>query len=251
MPRRIREYTCRECGKPFQSREKDPVVCSKECHNRSLGQRGFRRWKPEEVEILERWAGEKPLPNIVSAIQRLDKKMGWEVRTHRAVEGAMRRRGLSAYCTEDNLTVSEIARMLNVSVRCIFKHWENKGLKIRRVSRRQTAISLKDFQEWAKAHTHLLRGLDRDALAWLLNDELLAKRLSESEINRHGLPVKIMRLDTKEVFDSLKDAGEKSYIRPEALSRHWRKIKNRPGPKRFVSCGIEWEVLVNNRRASA
>lgn len=241
MPRLLREYKCQWCGKDFQSRAKDAIACSPQCRGKlARTKQGDHPWRDEEIAVLERGAGSRPFQDLVKLVQQVDRRHGWKPRTALAVKVKLRRLGLKCDCVDDNLSLQTMAETLGITIPTIHRWRKFHDLPARQVSTKLAAVSLKAFREWARTHEHLLAGLEFDRLWWVLDDEEWAGRLSAARSNRPGERIRVRRVDTGEEFPSLMAAARSHgvYISPTGLT-----TRSSKGQKRFVSGGIEWEMV--------
>lgn len=199
------------------------------------------RWKPEEIAVLERLSGVKPFQKIVEAVQRLDKKNGWYVRSEAAVRSQIFLRGLSRDCTLDNLSARRLAKELDIEPARVLR-WLRSGLPYKRNANRKLAISLADFRDWAEQNPERLTGIEFFRLAWALGDEDLASRLTQPAQAWRGKPRALQRVDTGQRFRSISRAAWASHIDRCTLSRAAREAIESKA-RRFEVFGIPWEVL--------
>lgn len=198
--------------------------------------RFFHKWQPEEIEIIDRWGGEKPIDDIVKMIQSLDKRKGWPARTKSAVESKTLRLGYSLMPIVDNFRVHEIANLLGVSPQAVSGWIYRYGLPCKKRADRRQMVSRKDFQEWAYKNERFLSGRDRDGLFMLTENADFADRVSKQK-SLHRPNVVLKRLDTGEVFKSSRMAEKATRIADSTL----REFAARE--KEFVLRGIRWRVL--------
>ena len=176
------------------------------------------RWREEEKEVLRSLAGYKPTPSIVAAVQSLERRMNWEIRTKEAIEKQMVKMRLSAWCIYDNFTKNELARSLGVTDRRI-STWISNGLPYKKWSSRSGQISCQDLKKWAKDNPAFLAGIEYDRLLFVLNDKTLSAQCSEQPMLKTGKPKKVKNITTGQVFSSMKEASKACYFSRSEISR--------------------------------
>lgn len=103
-------------------------------------------WTKEELLIIEKLSGSRPLIDIVRAVQKYhqDKETGIK-RNRNAVRVKLMRMGLGWRCTEDYMTAYEWSRQLGIG-KWRVSNWVGEGyLKPRKIARNQNAISIKQM----------------------------------------------------------------------------------------------------------
>lgn len=235
MAVKLYDLVCEHCHQPFQAPKKRRCCTRSHSAQLMLEARGDHPWKPEELALLEELSGHQPFPAIVSAVQRLDRKMGWHVRTHEAVKIKLGRMGLTRKCVYDNFTRQELARTLNIPYDRVESWTQKHGLPYSKVSRNQGRIKLIDFQKWAKQNPQCLAAIEFSRLLFVLNDERLAQQCSEMPLPTIGRPQRVRNLHTGQEYPSFRQAALASYVTkhciPAAIERGGR------------SAGYAWEVL--------
>jgi hypothetical protein len=201
---------CEYCGIEFEATRYRR--CCDRTHSTylALQAKGKDFWHEEEESLLEKLAGEKPIAEIIKAVQRLDRRMGWQAKTDTAIQVKMKRLGLSRRCTLDNFTPAELARILGIP-RDRPESWVEKfGLPYRKVDGYKGAILLKDLRQWASVNPHRMAGCTEEGLQWLLGDEL-GSAIAALPIPTHGRPKPVTRDDGVE-YSSIKAAARANYI---------------------------------------
>ena len=184
------------------------------------------KWSEDELLILERLSGNRPLIDIVRAIQKYhrDKKTGIE-RNRNAVRVKLMRLGLSWYCTEDCMTAYEWSRQLGMS-KWRVGNWVKEGyLKPRKIAKNQNAISIKQMTDLATAKPYLFSAIDPDILDYFFGEEL-AKEILKHKQRCYEYRCRtrfIKRMDTGEVVKGVKDLARQLRIDPCVIRRELKK----------------------------
>lgn len=184
------------------------------------------RWTEDELMILEKLSGNKPLIDIVRAVQKYhrDNNTGIE-RSRNAVRVKLMRLGLSWRCTEDNMNAYEWSRQLGLGKYRV-ANWVIEGyLKHRKIAHSQNAISLKQMTDLATNKPHLFSAVDTDILEYFFGEELTKKILKHKQRcyeyrcrTRH-----IKRTDTGEIVKGVKNLARQLNIDPRVIRRELKK----------------------------
>lgn len=234
MPK-LYEKTCAWCDRPFATYHNKTACCGHACGGALRDHKHGRTWKPEEEQKLTDLAGTKVFPELVSTFQDWQRSQGLKVRSRAAIASKIFLMGLSQKAVMDDMTISQFARTLGVPVHRALYWRDAYGLPVKKLGRTLCAIALSDFQSWARNNASLLGGLDAERLEWVLGDRVFALYCASLPACRQRVPVK--RLDTGESFPDLSKAARSAFLHPNTL-QHWAAKSDR-----FVSGGIQWEVL--------
>jgi hypothetical protein len=225
--------SCEYCGKQFESK-RSRRCCDRTCAAKlAMKTKGRSAWSASEEALIERIAGTMPMADIIKKVRSFQRRNGLEVRTETAVKLKLKRMGESRKCTLDNLTQYELSRMLGISFDRVRNWTRLHNLPYKRAARNQFAIKLSDVRELAERKPHLFAGIEWATLMWLLDDEKLADSCLKSKLT--GLPMPVKRLDTGEVFPSIKEAAGRSYVTPGCIQGAIKR-----GGR---SAGTQWELV--------
>lgn len=234
----MKNRLCTYCGKTFQSKRKREC-CDRSCAAKlAMQTKGRMAWQPEEEELLEDFCRVKPVKDVIRAVQRLERKNGWPIRTSTSIKVKIKRMGLSRVCIYDNLTPSELARICDVPRDRVEGWVERRECPCRWVDGNKRAISLSAFQKWVRENRELLAGISRDALAFILTDKNLIEDIASLPPPVVGRPRPVRRIDTGQTFESVKAAARASFVHPKSISGAIRR-GGRSG-------GTMWEYIPGN-----
>lgn len=193
--------------------------CDRQCAiSVSLSSRKIASWSEEEKHYLRLLAGTLPLPDLVKKFQAKARREGWPPRTTNAVEIKLGRLGESQKCTLDNFTIWGLARALGVGFDRV-ELWTQRGLQYRKVARNQGAIAIKDFIRFCKEQPERVAGVDPELLEWVTGDAELAEAIAKLPPPRIGYAQPVQRLDTGEVFPSIRSAAKASFIHKRSIAQ--------------------------------
>jgi hypothetical protein len=226
---------CLRCSKPFTTNSNRTRHCSKSCAAITrMTAHGCPPWAVDELELLQDLAGHYPGLDLIDVFQRKAKLKGFPQRTQSAIYSEMSRQRISRRALYDNLSMAELARVLDVHTRSV-QGWKKLGMPYHLNSKRVSVIPLKEFKAWAEKYPSSLTNVDADRLLWVLQDRKLVDHI-KSSLNHRGIPVPIRRKDTGEVFESCAAAARAAHLDKTAIASAIRQGKTMVG-------GIEWEVI--------
>lgn len=181
-----------------------------------------RRWSQEELDQLDHLTGNIPWRYVPRTYNRWASDNGYPLRTTTALVRQQETQGLRRRVIGDWITTGTIAKTLGLSYNSP-GYWIRKGwLPATRFGEGQAwnhYIKRSDLRQFARKHEHLLAGLDRGALAQLLEDENLADHLSALP-RRHKGKTRVKCVETGQVFESFGDAARKAaFVVPQRISR--------------------------------
>jgi len=188
-------------------------------------------WKDKELEALEH-LGSKTIDQVTKIIQRIDRDNGWLIRSKSAVENKATRLGYSWKTSFDNFPIGELASILKLrpsTIKCWPTRFEFASKKGGRYQ-----VNVRRFKEWAYRNEDRLKGVDREGLLWLIEDESFVDRVC----SQHRGSLSVQRVDTGEKFGSIKKAERMSYLSPGTINFHISK-----GKREFEAGGIQWRLL--------
>lgn len=233
------QYTkaCAHCQREFAAKHRTQACCGRSCAGVMRRARpGHASWRKAEVDLLERYCGALPFPDLVKRLHELCDRRGWPRRSQSAITSYMAKRGYSRACRFDHFTGPELARVLGVPTYQV-RTWQRwSKLPYRKVSRTRIAINIAELREWISETPHYFADVERENLLWLFSDDTeLVDRIKASQ-KPSFTPIAVRRLDTGETYPSLKRAAKENFLHPTTLA-----LAIRQG--RRVVGGIEWEVL--------
>lgn len=234
MPK-IYGRNCAQCRSPFQTRSNSTRCCSPKCGLLYRDERMGGSWGEAEDQKLSDLAGVKAFPDLVKSFQAWAKYRGLRVRSKSAIANRMAKIGLSRKATLDCMGITALAETLGVLPYRVNLWRRFYGMPCRKVSDRIVSIPLNQFQQWARENPQQLGGLDAERLEWVLGDRAFAEHCASLPRYRKAIPIK--RLDTGVVYSSLGQAAKAAFLDAKTLS-YWVARGDR-----FVSGGVEWEVL--------
>lgn len=208
--------TCAYCDRAFTT-ERRRQCCDRRCAAKlARVTRGQAPWETDAELWLELNAGTLPLPSLLKAFHRTQRRRGWNPRSDEAVRLKLNRSNLSRKCTEDNLSRYELARVLGIHSDRV-RRWNRQGLPYRKVARNQCAIKVRDLKQWLLQNPHEGRDMDPLGLETLIGPSAAAVVLS-AEHDVRGCRRAVVCIDTGEVFDGLKAAGRAKYVSHKSIS---------------------------------
>lgn len=180
------------------------------------------RWSQEELDQLDHLTGNIPWKYVPRTYNRWASDNGYPLRTTTALVRQQETLGLHRRVIGDWITTGTIARTLGLSYQSP-QYWIRKGwLPATRFGEGRAwahYVKRSDLRQFARKHGRLLAGLDRGALAQLLEDEGLADRLSELP-PRHKGKTRVKCVETGQVYESLGDAARNgAFVVPQRISR--------------------------------
>ena len=198
------------------SLEKMRKFCSRSCatkYNISSRQDCGNPWSEEELNLLNKWIGNKPINLIKKDWNKIAEKKGWEKRSPEGIKAKATRltaksRG-SVKCYGDNWDSRKLARLLGVQQDKV-RSWRRRGIiAYTKLSKNQTAISRKQLKEFAIAHPEELGGIEPKRLRRVLKDGKLVKNITQVAHNapKVGRKITVVRLDTGDVYPSARSAA--------------------------------------------
>lgn len=184
------------------------------------------RWTEDELMILEKMAGNRPLIDIVRAVQKYHREKETGIKRNRnAVRVKMMRLKLPFKCTEDYMTAYEWSRQLGIG-KWRVSNWVSEGyLKPRKIARNQNAISIKQMVNLATAKPYLFSAVDPDILDYFFGEELTKEILRHKQrcYEYRCRPRFIKRTDTGEVVEGVKNLARQLRVSPCVIRRELKK----------------------------
>ena len=174
-------------------------------------------WSKEEVGLLEKWAGKKPLAQIQREWNGIAIKHGWQQRSEDAIHVKFnrlcRKLGRSQVPDSDNLSMQQIARRLDIPINRVQK-WKSLGLNVKEFNcdsggrAHITAIAKSDLRAFATLHPEEFWGIERVQLSKALGDSKLAGHIHATVVQpTSGRTITVIRLDTGDVYRSARNAA--------------------------------------------
>lgn len=243
------QVTCEVCKKTFTTK-RHRRCCNRQCSSKlMMFAKGLNPWQEKELVLLEKMVGCNPIVDIVEAIQQLDRRQRWPLRTETAIRVKLKRMGHTLKCVLDNLTPADLAKSLGINRDRVDAWVEKYGLPYRKVDNYKGAIRLSDFQNWAREHPQKLAGIDQDCLEWLLQDAEFSAYCSNLPVPVQGRPQPVKDLTTGNVFPSFKAAARANYLEEHgiqaaihrggtAASKRWQPLNEWFVPKDQIAARI-------------
>lgn len=209
--------TCTYCDRAFTASRRRKC-CSHACAHamRSIS-RGTAPWEKDADIWLELKAGTLPMPLLLAAFHRAQRRQGWHPRTDYAIENRMRTLNLSRTCTENNIAKRELARVLGMnSMRP--NGWIRRGLPCRVIGSRRHCIRVRDLRQWLLENPHEAYNVDMFGLETMIGADA-ARSIAAAEHQRRGFRRAVVCLDTGRRFDSLGAAARAYGVTHGAISK--------------------------------
>lgn len=173
-------------------------------------------WTTEENEYLLDRVGTMPIRDLVASVKRYQRTNGLPVRSSTAIRSYIRRLGCSEQCIYDRMTKREWARQLGVSYNK-FRYWEIAGLKVRSLSRKQTAIRLCDMRKFLEREPWRANEADYDALVGFFGRKLADRiKASKPPRSKRGQGQAVINSDGV-IYASVRDAARKTWVDPTSI----------------------------------
>lgn len=127
------------------------------------------QWSPEELSKLELLAGTMPLPLLVDRWNREARQRGWEVRSLRAIERQIQKRGWSQTADAGWTVIASLAEALGHQNDNRIQFWiSSKKLRCYRYGNK-AYIADADLTRFALAYpTEIVKGISTEGMVWLL-----------------------------------------------------------------------------------
>lgn len=176
-----------------------------------------RRWKPEEVDLLDSLANYCSGVELTRRYQQKAEKLGLPYRTPKAIHG----KALIEYGTVkalyDNHNASCLAKMLGLKKLDVFR-WIDRGhLKATRKGK-FLQIRNVDFKAFALARPDLARRADVDGLAFFVGREkAIAIKQSDPPKNT---PKPVVYVPEGKVFPSICEAARQTYWSDRTIRKY-------------------------------
>lgn len=198
--------------------------------------RPWATWTDTEDEILRSMAGDTPWAFLPAAYRRWAKSQGLPYRSDAALSKRLVHHKCSRMPCGSWFTARGLAGLLEIDPKTV-RRWVRSGwlpatkrwhgpeqwMYIRRV----------DLRDMAREHPETLRGLDRERLFFVLEDEGLADELAGHPRGRSGRRCPVVCVETGQRFGSVAAAARSVFVTRCTLSeaiqrggraagRHWR-----------------------------
>ena len=197
-------------------------------------------WSEDEAALLDRLAGEVPWPEVVRRFQRYARRMGWPVRSDRAL--ALRAARCGHPCRSRMgqwLTTYGAAELLGCRGDRVAA-WANEqtvGAILQPVQvGRIRYISRASWRRLAQQRPDVLGGFSADALFLLLEDRELADDVAARHPIRRG-DWRVRCLETGQIWPSCAAAAREFHVTPGAISVAIRRRR------KLAAVGLTFEAL--------
>jgi len=177
-------------------------------------------WSADAVDFLSDIEGLDRFDFIVAKFNKQARKQGWAERSPIAIRVKLRRLGYSIRPTLDGFNCQTLAGYLDID-RDRVHAWVEDGLLVAAPGlsvKSGRRIKLSDLIVFATKHPTKLHGIHPDRLSLLVPHDLTYKILTAPP-NNAGIKLKVMRMDTGEVFDGIREASRKTHISHTHIGR--------------------------------
>jgi RNA polymerase sigma factor (sigma-70 family) len=211
---------CSICDRIFgrwKTPPRSPLCCSGICARKLANQKselGGKTWKKAELDLLDNLVGTMPYPKSIEQFRERFPRRSFD-----AVKTKMVRRYKTIKSIKDCWNMRELARILDISADRI-RVWRRAGLKSDN-SGRITMISREAINEFCFNEYSRFYGIKPANLAKVIDDPKLIDLCTQMPVITKR--VEYQRLDTKQVYKSLREASRAlNMSRPSvvAAARH-------------------------------
>lgn len=180
------------------------------------GGRG-KPWSDEDVAALIEIAGDVPRPMVHRVYNQKAATEGRPPRTDKAIKLKAVELGLSLKAAGTWLTMTELAKLLDVTPQRV-DGWAHRHPSFPRrklsTDSRVSYLYRPDLIKWFKLHPHVLAGIDKTRLFALLEDEELAEEIAAAYPVMRGVAVPIQCLDTGRIYPNCEEAARHLHVSP-------------------------------------
>ena len=178
--------------------------------------RQWRRWTPEDLELLADLAGEIPWHMVVEQFN--------QSRPHRTPKALTRQAeamGLSIKPQGEFITTSAITVLTGYNNKKIL-NWILSG-KLKAIYRYKSknnhwCISRKALWEFARNHPHQLGGIGHSELTQLFDSEVRASKIVAMNLPRLSHTVEVECIETGQRYKSIKEASVAAFVNESGIS---------------------------------
>ena len=197
-------------------------------------------WTNEELYILQGCIGEVPWPMIASRYNHEVKQQGYPKRTKSAIEHKCNYLGLSRTCIGEWIKATVLSKTLKVSISTV-NRWIHSGkLKARQFNagRKGSIFYIKRLwvRQFARENLRLFGGLDFHELYSLLDNDLLANKITSMRMPAVTMKTSVLCIETGQQFESLSDAAASIFISRRRISCAIKDLNQTAG-------GYHWQKL--------
>lgn len=201
-------------------------------------------WTEDELLFVEALTGTLPTSELVAKVQAYQQEHNRKVRSRDAILIKISDLGLSRKRELDCYTRKGLQRILGITrTRC------NKIFAAIRPTKvgGTYSINRRQLKRVIYNKPELFAGIDADLLYFAIGQnsdtDTLRDHCEEVSRPKHrffNTPIAVKRLDTGEVFESIKEASEKTFISRSLISQAAR-------GKRKAACRVRWEFAENSQ----
>jgi len=201
-----------------------------------------RYWTKEESELLESLIGEYPIELLMGKLQEYWQKNGMKYRSRGAIRTRIYKKERQGTRSEvDNYSQRQLGALLGIGRKRLNRILaEVKGLV--RLSR-YYAISRRQLKNLIMKRPNLFAGIDAEVLYFAIGGDEespaffdYCEDIAELVYTCPNTRIRVRRVDTGEVFDSLTLAAAAAFCSKDSVSRV---VKGQAES----SCGLRWEYV--------
>ncbi len=205
----------------------------------SAPKREWRRWTPEDLELLADLAGEIPWHMVVDQFNQARPP-----RTPKALARQAEAMGLSIKPQGEFITTSAITVLTGYNNKKIL-NWILSG-KLKAVYRYKSknnhwCISRKALREFARKHPNQFGGIGFSELTQLFDSEIHASKIVAMNLPRLKHTVEVECIETGQRYKSIKEASLAAFVNKSGISAsikngwaanglHYRRVVEPPNP---------------------
>lgn len=200
----------------------------------------YQRWSPEEIEFLERLAGDVPFPELVRRMQLRAVQARWPRRSEKAIQERLQRTGqqASARCGAV-LTTGGAAELLGCPATRV-EAWLRRQ-RVREILQPQVVngcryIERRAWRRLARERPQVLGGFAADRLFLLLEDRELADAVATAWPRPLG-DWRVRCVETGRIYGSCAAAAAEHHVTQACISLAIR--ERRP----VAALGLTFEAL--------
>lgn len=197
--------TCEYCDRIFgiwQTPKNPPRCCSRVCSTR-LGKKS--EWLPKELDYLKFLVGSYPRKIVIEKYQETAKSRQWTDRTDVAVTVMLKRIAKSTKATQDNWSISELARQLGVGRDRVWTWVRTGKLHRQELQPGLLVITRSDLSLFFQNYQNCIAGIDPEKIAIVTQSpELVDLAKSHSVLVKR---IEVTRTDTQETYPSVHAAA--------------------------------------------
>jgi hypothetical protein len=166
-----------------------------------------RRWSQEELEFIERIAGDIPYHIIVRTYNNWAGKNGYPQRTMDGIKAICLKHGISLRPQGRWVTTMYIAEVLDIPFQTV-TGWTAAGYLPRCTRARRLYVHRSSIHELAASRPHLFAGISADRVYALIEDEDLAQQIARDYPRNRFRHKGVRAVEKNAVYPSLRVAAK-------------------------------------------